>query len=188
LFPDKEIILFDPFIPPNIKNEELEWLTYPQEIKDIINNKLIISAAAWKLSNYHNIDLYGLDLLIELVKRIKNRINSFILVFGLADEFYNLSYLNECKEIIKQNGIEDNIYILSGQKQMWPIIKISNLFIRPTYIDGDPISIKEALYFGVKVIASDCCPRDKRVVLFKNRDIDSLVNIVLNELLNNHNL
>ena len=147
---------------------------FPRSSWPYYNIRLISGGRAPHLQNYLSSFFSG--------------VNSFILVFGLADEFYNLSYLNECKEIIKQNGIEDNIYILSGQKQMWPIIKISNLFIRPTYIDGDPISIKEALYFGVKVIASDCCPRDKRVVLFKNRDIDSLVNIVLNELLNNHNL
>jgi len=186
-FPDKDIVLFDPFIPPDVDKEKLEWLSYPSQFKDLIAKyETIISAVAWKLSIYEGVDLYGFDLLIELVKRIKNQIPSLILVFGLADNISNINYLNIYKEKIKDYGIEENIYILTGQKQMWPIIKASKLFIRPTYIDGDPISIKEALYFGVKVIASDCTIRDKRVITFKNRDINSLVNTVLNELLTNY--
>jgi len=47
----------------------------------------------------------------------------------------------------------------------------SEVFVRPTNLDGDAISIREALYFGVPSVASGVVARPRECILFKSRDI-----------------
>jgi glycosyltransferase involved in cell wall biosynthesis len=63
--------------------------------------------------------------------------------------------------------------------EFYPIVKRSQLFIRPTYIDGYGVSIAEALHCKVPSIASDVCNRPEGTVLFKSRDITDLLSKVL---------
>ena len=63
---------------------------------------------------------------------------------------------------------------MTGQKELWPLFKKINLFIRPTFTDGDAVSIREALSFNCSVIASDVVQRPKSTVTFKNRDFNDL--------------
>lgn len=78
------------------------------------------------------------------------------------------------KELISNLGIESNFYFLTGQKELWPLFKQSDLMIRPTYSDCYGISIAESLYFDSPAIASAVCDRPEGTVLFKNRDTDDL--------------
>jgi glycosyltransferase involved in cell wall biosynthesis len=55
--------------------------------------------------------------------------------------------------------------------------KLSDIFLRPTRSDGDANSIREALYLGVPVIASDCVERPDQVLTFRTGDIPSYVEI-----------
>ena len=71
-------------------------------------------------------------------------------------------------------GKPDRFYFMTGQKEIWPLFKKTDLMIRPTYSDGYGISIAESLYFGCPAIASNVCLRPKGTILFKNRDLDDL--------------
>ena len=44
--------------------------------------------------------------------------------------------------------------------------------VRPTNTDGDALSIREAMYFKISVIASDVTTRPENTIIFKNRDLD----------------
>jgi glycogen(starch) synthase len=49
-----------------------------------------------------------------------------------------------------------------------------NLFLRTTRFDGDSISVREALHFGVPVVASDSASRPEGTYLFRAGDLLSL--------------
>ncbi|MFZ7241036.1 hypothetical protein ACLSYN_08210, partial [Avibacterium avium] len=70
-------------------------------------------------------------------------------------------------------GKYDNLLFLENNKKIWPLLKITKLFIRATTTDGDSVSLKEALYFGAPVLASDVVPRADGVMLF-NLEKDNL--------------
>lgn len=76
----------------------------------------------------------------------------------------------------KKNNIlvNKNIMFLIGNHSFFEILKISNFFIRNTSTDGDSLSIKEALYLGLPVIATDCVSRPKGVKLINYNDTSSL--------------
>lgn len=55
------------------------------------------------------------------------------------------------------------------------VIADSDVFLRTTLFDGDSIAVREALHFGVPVIASDCAARPPGVMLVPKTDLRSLL-------------
>lgn len=53
-----------------------------------------------------------------------------------------------------------------------------DLFVRPTLVDGDSITLREALAAGKPVVASDAVLRPAGVTLFRSKDVDDLVRAV----------
>lgn len=136
--------------------------------------KFLISANAFMLKLENGVDLYGLDLLIELIAALKKIEIDVGLIFCLP-QVGNKSYFKKMQQLINKNGLEGDIVILQGNiPNAFQIWEISDLFIRPTTTDIEGVSVKEALDFGTKVIASDVCIRPKQAILFKNRNFDDL--------------
>lgn len=170
-----KIIVKNAFLPPALCDEESVLKTYPQEIFDFISKKdKLLVANASSLVFYKNTDLYGLDICIELMAKLKNVYPNLGFIFALANEKVNTEYINKMRLRIKELNLEENFYFLTGQKELWPIFKKASLMIRPTNTDGDALSIREALYFKCPAIASDVCNRPTGTILFKNRNLDDL--------------
>ena len=62
------------------------------------------------------------------------------------------------------------------------LIKYSDLVLRPTCTDGDALTVREALFLGKPVIASDIVSRPEGTILFKNRDYESMAGKVIEVL------
>ncbi|MBE0664159.1 MAG: glycosyltransferase [Bacteroidales bacterium] len=170
------ILLFDPFVPPDESTEEQQMKEFGPEVVGFIEgHRPIIISGAWQLSFHNNEDLYGFDLLIELMSHSMKSFPDIGLIFFIGNPAYNNAYLENKRNRIKELGLEKTILLITGQKEMWPLMKRSSLFIRATNTDGDPISIKEALHYGIHVLASDCTMRVSGVKLFKSRSLDSLI-------------
>ncbi|MFH0902402.1 MAG: glycosyltransferase family 4 protein [Pseudomonadota bacterium] len=54
------------------------------------------------------------------------------------------------------------------------VLRACDLFVRPTRVDGDAVSVREALALGRRVVASDAATRPDGVVTFGNGDPDAL--------------
>jgi glycosyltransferase involved in cell wall biosynthesis len=160
------------FLPPPNDDEDLIVKSYSNELLLFLkDHHPILIANAFQLSIYQNIDLYGLDLCVELIFYLKNKFNNVGLVFALSDENHNKPYFDNIKERLHQLNINNNFIFITGSKEIWPLFKKVDLLVRPTYTDGDAVSIREALYFGCPVIASNSCERPHNTILFENRDL-----------------
>lgn len=166
----KNIIVKNAFLPPPLTEESDILLTYSNNVFEFLNkHSPIILANASALVFYKKQDLYGFDLCIELIAQLKESFPQVGLIFALADAS-NVEYLNKIEQRIEELNIKNNIYFLTGQKELWPLFKRADIMVRPTFSDGYGISIAEALYFGCPAVASDVCTRPKGTILFKNRD------------------
>lgn len=165
------------FLPP----DESEYLGLGEDILSFRKQHVfLLSANAYKLRYENGIDIYGFDLLIQLVKSLKEKGINVGLIFCLP-MIGDMAYYQECLSLIKEMNIEDNILIV--QKEIpngFEVWKLSDLFIRPTFTDIEGISVKEALYCGTQAIASDVCKRPNETILFKNRNYRDLEEKVLN--------
>tara|TARA_R110000744_G_scaffold115753_4_gene216578 strand:- start:3851 stop:4912 length:1062 start_codon:yes stop_codon:yes gene_type:complete len=161
--------------PAYIRPLEIERMPLSDKTLQFRKDKeFLISANAFMLKLENGLDLYGLDLLIELIAAMKKIEIDVGLIFCLP-QVGNKSYYKEMLQLINKNGLEGDILILQGNiPNAFQIWEISDLFIRPTTTDIEGVSVKEALDFGTKVITSDVCIRPKQAILFKNRNFDDL--------------
>jgi glycosyltransferase involved in cell wall biosynthesis len=151
-----------------------------------------IPAAAWAfcqahtplvLSNgtvtfYQGQDLYGLDLLVELIRALVADYPQIGLVCPLRPIVGSVeqAYWTDLQQRVAAYGLSEHFcWIVEGVPILHPLMQQSDLFVRPTNTDGDAVSIREALHFGVPTLASDVSPRPQGTVLFRNRDVDDLI-------------
>jgi glycosyltransferase involved in cell wall biosynthesis len=171
----KKCIIVPAFIPPIIEDEpdlpeELNLLVQKQKIE---NKKLIVSNA-YRLNLHNEQDLYGLDLIIDAAQKAKDENLDIFFLFVLTTLEINESLFLQYQERIRQNQLDNYIYIHTKSISFIKLIIESDLVIRATNTDGDAITIREAIYLGKTIIASDVVIRPEETVLFKNRDSNDL--------------
>ncbi len=172
----KSIYLYDAFIPPVYKEEDLTSFTKDFKIPPY---QFIICMVGW-FSKYRGEDLYGFDIALEALNNLVNNRKLELLVIasvnGVNDKVLYQNFLQKRKELNLDNNF---ILIENKPKEIYPLFLYSHIFIRPTNTDGNSVSIKEALWFETPVIASDIVPRPEGTRLFKNRSADDLTEKIL---------
>jgi glycosyltransferase involved in cell wall biosynthesis len=73
-----------------------------------------------------------------------------------------------------RNALGDRFRLLLGETGP-AIIRRTSVFVRPTASDGDSIAVREALAFGVPVVASHVVPRPPGTILYSAGDVSDLV-------------
>lgn len=183
-----KLVVKPAFLPPNENDEESIYSTYSSELICFLDeHHPTVVGNASALVFHKGIDLYGLDMCIDLIHKLKEEYPHIGLVFALADETVNADYFQKMKDRVKSLGLENNVYFMTGQKELWPLFKKADLMVRPTSSDGYGVSIAEALHFGCPAVASDVCDRPEGTVLFKSRNPDCLCEVCCSILRRNTN-
>ena len=172
------------FIPP-IMLEEIDLPYYINDWFDLSKQKrnIILCANASRLNIFEKEDLYGLDMCIEVTKRLVSNGYSVSCI-------YTVSSLENCDELflkyqqsIIELNLQENFLLLNGIFSFPKIIDNADIVLRPTNADGDAITIREALFLGKSILASDIVQRPQGTLLFKTRDHDDFY-LQLSSLLN----
>ena len=173
------------FLPPDELSEQAILATYPESLFTFLGeHSPIIIANAFQLSLLNGKDLYGFDMCVNALAKLKKEFPQIglVLVLGaIGDE----AYFEQLKHLISLHQLENNIYMLSGQRELWPLLNKADLFVRPTLSDGASVSVQEALYFNIPVVASDVCIRPKETIIFRcgdQQDFEAIVKKVLRQV------
>lgn len=170
----KNYSIESPFLPPDIDEENEILSFYPKSLFNFLTSYqhiILLNASGFKL--YDGLDLYGFDFAIRLINDLNDKQYGLILASGSITDY---NYFKKIENIIE---CQKNIYLLLECKQeLWPLIKRSKIFIRPTCSDAFGISVQEAIYFNVPTVASDVCYRPEGTILFKSRNYDDFYNKV----------
>lgn len=182
------------YLPAYIKpiEDEYDFKNIPEYVSDFINDTEFLISSNGAIRFYNSQDLYGLDMIIELMDKLKNNFKTVKLIFCVLDiqsqSEKEKRYYYSLQKRIKRLNIEDKILLYEvNNTEFYPILKKSKLFLRPTNTDGYGVSIAEALYYKVPSIASDVCKRPQGTIIFKPRDINDLY-IKTVDVLKNYNL
>jgi len=168
-------VLLPAFLPPNMDEEP----SLPLEIEKWIgavrkkHNRFLMCSNAWNLVIHNGEDLYGLDMCIDAMSHLDNH---YYLLFIVASNTDQVERMEEYKRKIKDNHLEDNIMIWERPASFVRVIAECDLVLRATNTDGDAVSIREAMFFGKPVLASDIVKRPEGVILFKTRDTEDMLN------------
>lgn len=155
------------FLPPDINQEAAILKHYPKELFLFFETHTpIICANAFQLHLINGKDLYGCDLCIELIAQLKDAMPQIGFIFALV-QVGDMQYYQTLHERLKNYGCEHNFYFFLNSSELWPLIKRSDLFVRPTLSDSFGISVAEACYFNIPTVASDACQRPSKAQLFQ---------------------
>ena len=167
-----------PFLPPSTQEEESIVQAWPKSIKSFIKtHSPLISANAFAPIIYQNQDLYGFYSCINLVEELKKTHPNIGVIFGICkvETKEQKYYFEKINNDIKEKNLENNFYFFIDKTEFWPIIKQSDVFVRPTLSDSFGISVQEAVFVGTPAIASDVCDRPDNTILFKTGDIKDFI-------------
>lgn len=158
------------FIPPPPEDEPRILDSYSAETRDFLSRRRpLLVANGFRITLREGVDLYGLDMCVELTRALVRIYPDIGLLFALA-EIGDPDYYARILRQIDAHGIARNFHLLTGQKEIWPLFKRADLMLRPTSTDGYALSVAEALHFGCPVLASDAAPRPPAAHLFATRD------------------
>jgi glycosyltransferase involved in cell wall biosynthesis len=119
---------------------------------------------------------YGFELLAQAVARLRAKCpRAGCLVMGTGEDRESAAAL------VAKRGLSD-VMLLTGDldhELCLALIARSDVFVRPTFRDGDSISVREAVALGVPVVASNVGTRPEGVRLFEAGDVDGLVGAIV---------
>lgn len=122
---------------------------------------------------------YGFDVLLSAIVHLHSVYPELgCMVIGSGDG------RNEAERMIREAGMENVVRLLGDVPHdlCLGLIAASDLFVRPTYTDGDSLSVREALSLGVPAVVSDVGNRPPGTFLFRAgnpNDLASKVETVL---------
>lgn len=155
------------------------FILFPEKSKNLsdqsviaLKNKVdyLLGIYACELKFYKGLDLYGLDMAIELIHSLRQKGYNVGLIMLLPDISNHEFYISLCRKI-KELKLED--YIVRIEKAIEDassLYRLIDLYIRPTNTDGDAFSIWESLYVKTPVLASDITVRPEGCILFESRN------------------
>jgi glycosyltransferase involved in cell wall biosynthesis len=174
--PKENISVIPGFVPP----DEEELLNPKSILPDLglflEEHNPVVSANASGIVFYDGKDLYGLDMCIELSARLRNHYPNLGFVYAIAPNGHGSAnddweYLEKMRRLIDRLQITPNFYLRICSEPFTPLLKRCDVFVRPTWSDGDANSVREALYLGKPAVASDVVVRPESCLTFKTGDI-----------------
>ncbi len=172
------ISMIPAYIPSDLNENPLN----PEIELFIRSRSKVISIYAHSTSKLDGKDLYGIDLALRAINKVKHiihQIGLIIIIPGRAGE----NELIEYNSIINELNLNQNVLILFkpllNPNLLW---RRSDLVLRPTLSDGDSLLVRESLSEGTPVIASDVVERPFGTIIFKSEDVDDLADKILNTL------
>src|SRR5262245_35560913 len=115
---------------------------------------------------------YGFEVLLDAVSRLADSYPQIgCLVMGIGEG------REEAAEVVARRGLSDRICLTGDldHELCLALMSRSAIFVRPTFRDGDSVSVREAVSLGVQVIASNVGTRPAGVLLFEPGDVNGLV-------------
>jgi len=148
-------VLIDTQVPKELK----------YEIEQIIQDKSKIILSSGYMQPY-----YGHHIILNAIKEFGANFHIFICFYSS----YNENYRNVLNELKNDNPNVHFHYDLTPREFNY-LIKYCDLYIRATDRDGDAVAIREALYLGKSVVASNCVARPSGVITFDRDNINDLI-------------
>jgi glycosyltransferase involved in cell wall biosynthesis len=155
------------FVPPVIERDEP---LPPNLARFCAMHAPIITMISTRLVFMDGRDMYGVDTAIDVMHQIQKNFSSLglICLIGCIDEPVYYSML--CERITAY-GLDGAFCMVQGTYSLWPVLKKTDLFLRPTLCDGASVSEDEAHYLGIPVVASDVCVRNKKTVTYSSGSV-----------------
>lgn len=151
-------IFIPAFIPP-IEDEEVLSPDVERVIRSLKARKkpLFITNASSRAFTDDGREIYGIEFLIRF---FSSHPDYHFLALDPKGQYANLY----------KDQLAENITIVTGVHSFCGAMEFADVVVRNTPLDGDSFSVKEALFYHKRVLATDAVSRPQGVFLFKYND------------------
>lgn len=165
----QRVVIIPAFLPPLLNrnftfSESANLIFEVTKLRSKFDKLGLVAGYILPLYGFHDV----LDAL-NSVRKLGVKLGLIFVFYTESDKKYEsqlMERINKISGVLILRDIKPEAFI--------EILKYCDVFIRPTYLDGDSIALREAIYLGKQVIASDCVKRPDGCVLFKLGDTDDL--------------
>lgn len=179
-----DIITIPPYIPPVEFGCPNDYLS-PELVSFAQSKGKTILFYAECFRDYNGRDLYGTDIVVDLYIQLKPVFSDLKLIFCISNVSESDSRLLALqKKILAENYTSDVYWQIGPISEMWPLLKSSTILLRPTNTDGDSVMIREALAYGLPVIASNVTVRPEGCITFDINNTQDLYRVTKKFLAN----
>lgn len=128
------------------------------------------------LTSGYGLDYYGYHHIVAAIKELNEKTKGMHLILCLYNTF-DEKYINTIEHHLRKQISLDVFRDLDPNGFSY-ILSKSDVYIRATDRDGDAVAIREAAFFGKKVVASDAVPRPDGSILFRLGDPEALAEAI----------
>ncbi len=114
---------------------------------------------------------YGLKDAVGAMSLVRREFPGAGLLVALT-KYGEAVYEEELTRAVGSLGLTEHVLIQRDLPDFVSVMKRSDVFLRSTLVDGDSISVREALFIGVPAVVSDTPFRPEGVVLFRKGDAE----------------
>lgn len=116
---------------------------------------------------------YGLLEAADALARVRgSRPNvGYVLVMT---RFGNAEYEARFRSVLEEQGLLDNVLVVKNIPDFGALLANSDVFLRSTLVDGDSMSVREALATGMPAVVSDTAFRPDGVMLYKKESAEDM--------------
>lgn len=161
-------------VPAFIPQEEFDVSCLPKNITQFVkSHSPVLVGYSHRVYLYQGFDRYGGDMMLEVVRRLRvpNPKIGVIIVIPTQNPNVNEG-IQKYNEFIDENKLNENVLLCTDLVDLTALFSISDIHIRPSNTDGDPIAVRESLHLGIPTVASDCTYKPTGTVFHKDRDHD----------------
>lgn len=168
------------YVHPDLDDEA----ELPAEVVDFVDDNkakgaVICVSNAYRLTQHQGECLYGLDMCLEAIDKIKLQSqNNLVMIYVVANYENDQSIVAQYQQFIEDHKLHDHFLLYKGSLSFSKLLMAADMSVRATNTDGDALSVRESINLGCLTIASDCVARPEGSLLFKTRNTDDLVKVI----------
>lgn len=160
------------FIPPH---DAPDARKIPEDVQRFCADKSPILSANGAFVTFNGADVYGLRAMADLVERLlPQHPRIALVVFMRRGAHREMEEFRDLIDRLQTPPLREHMLLYDSSGDFVPMLGITDVFLRATSTDGDANSIREALQFGVPVVASDVVPRAEGVRLYRGGSLEAL--------------
>ncbi len=160
------------YAPPRVTDAERARM--PAELSAFVQTHDPVCCFMGAFIEYDGKDLYGHDLALEMLGRLRAEHPNAGLVISIGRAGDRSSIEQQVRARAAQPDVAGHVLFLPPGLPLCPVIEQSDVFVRPTRVDGWGVSVAEAIQLNVPAVASDVCQRVSGAYLFPNEDVAAL--------------
>ncbi len=146
---------------PLLADEKAEL---PEAVRDFFNAHSPVVCTTGAASTE-----YGLADAVDALSSLRGTFPGAGMLVALT-KYGERAYEDGLVRKIQSLGLGEHVLIESNLPDFVSAMKRSDVFLRSTLVDGDSISVREALFLGVPAVVSDTPFRPEGVILFRKGD------------------